>query len=116
MRRAFLVFAVLGLAGSLWAADPIIGTWKLNIGKSKSSQLAASSIKEQIDGSSMVGTTFGHYQITGRLDKGGMGEVYVADDLNLNRKEMARAAGAHVRCVCRMAANEGASSGDPKTP
>jgi hypothetical protein len=34
----------------------------------------------------MVGTTFGHYQITGRLDKGGMGEVYVADDLNLNRK------------------------------
>jgi hypothetical protein len=23
------------LAGSLWAADPIIGTWKLNIGKSK---------------------------------------------------------------------------------
>jgi hypothetical protein len=49
MRRACLVFAVLGLAGSLWAADPIIGTWKLNIGKSKSSQLAASSIKEQIE-------------------------------------------------------------------
>jgi hypothetical protein len=34
----------------------------------------------------MVGTTFGHYQITGRLDKGGMGAVYVADALNLNRK------------------------------
>jgi len=35
MRKALLLFAVLGLAGSLWAADPIIGTWKLNIAKSK---------------------------------------------------------------------------------
>jgi hypothetical protein len=34
MRKALLLFAVLGLAGSLWAADPIIGTWKLNIAKS----------------------------------------------------------------------------------
>jgi hypothetical protein len=35
MRKALLLFAVMGLAGSLWAADPIIGTWKLNISKSK---------------------------------------------------------------------------------
>ena len=34
MRKALLLFAFLGLAGSLWAADPIIGTWKLNIAKS----------------------------------------------------------------------------------
>ncbi len=35
MRKAILLLAVFGLAGSLWAADPIIGTWKLNIAKSK---------------------------------------------------------------------------------
>jgi hypothetical protein len=34
-----LLIAVLGLAGSLWAADPIIGTWKLNISKSKFSPI-----------------------------------------------------------------------------
>jgi hypothetical protein len=35
MRRTMLLLAIFGLAGSLWAADPIIGTWKLNIEKSK---------------------------------------------------------------------------------
>ena len=35
MRKFILLLAVFGLAGSLWAADPIIGTWKLNIEKSK---------------------------------------------------------------------------------
>jgi hypothetical protein len=57
VRKAILFLAVLGLAGSLWAADPIIGTWKLNIEKSKGSQPAQSSasqpaadpIKEQIE-------------------------------------------------------------------
>jgi serine/threonine protein kinase/Tol biopolymer transport system component len=34
----------------------------------------------------MIGTTLGHYQIRSQLGKGGMGEVYVADDVNLNRK------------------------------
>jgi hypothetical protein len=29
MRKAMLLLVVLGLAGSLWAADPLIGTWKL---------------------------------------------------------------------------------------
>jgi hypothetical protein len=37
MRKALLIFAVLGLAGSLWAADPFIGTWNLNVAKSKAS-------------------------------------------------------------------------------
>lgn len=35
MRKAFLLLAVLGLTSSLWAADPIIGTWKFNLEKSK---------------------------------------------------------------------------------
>jgi hypothetical protein len=35
MRKAMLFLTVFALAGSLWAADPIIGTWKLNVAKSK---------------------------------------------------------------------------------
>jgi Tol biopolymer transport system component len=33
----------------------------------------------------MVGTTLGHYQVTSRLGKGGMGEVYQAKDQKLGR-------------------------------
>jgi len=48
MRKVFLLLAALGLTGTLWAADPIIGTWKLNVAKSKfpSPQLAP---KEQTE-------------------------------------------------------------------
>lgn len=35
MRKALLFLIVMGFAGSLLAADPIVGTWKLNINKSK---------------------------------------------------------------------------------
>lgn len=35
MRKILIYLAVIGLAGSLWAADPTVGTWKLNIAKSK---------------------------------------------------------------------------------
>jgi len=35
MRRVMLFLAVFGLAGLLYAADPFVGTWKLNISKSK---------------------------------------------------------------------------------
>jgi hypothetical protein len=34
MRKAMLFLTVFALAGSLWAADPIVGTWKLNVAKS----------------------------------------------------------------------------------
>jgi hypothetical protein len=35
MRKTLLLLVVLGLAGSLWAADPNLGTWKLNLAQSK---------------------------------------------------------------------------------
>jgi hypothetical protein len=47
MRKALLLFAVLGLAGPLWAADPIIGTWKLNIAKSKFSPVLLALQKQE---------------------------------------------------------------------
>ena len=45
MRKATPLFTVFVLASSLWAADPIIGTWKLNISESK----ADASIREQVE-------------------------------------------------------------------
>ena len=36
MCKTMLLLAVLASAGSLYGADPIIGTWKLNVAKSKS--------------------------------------------------------------------------------
>ncbi len=35
MRKAILLLTVFALTGSLWAADPTVGKWKLNIEKSK---------------------------------------------------------------------------------
>jgi hypothetical protein len=35
MRKAMLLLTVFGLAGLVWAADPFVGTWKLNLEKSK---------------------------------------------------------------------------------
>jgi len=35
MRHARIVFALFGFATVLMAADPFVGTWKLDAGKSK---------------------------------------------------------------------------------
>jgi hypothetical protein len=47
MRKAMLLLAVLGLVGSLWAADPNVGTWKLNLAKSKLPPSAEAPPKEE---------------------------------------------------------------------
>jgi hypothetical protein len=56
MKKALLLLAVLGLAGALWAADPIIGKWKLNIEKSKGLQPTADPMKEMIEDYSELDT------------------------------------------------------------
>jgi hypothetical protein len=56
MRKAMLLLAVLGLAGALWAADPIMGKWKLNIEKSKGLRPTADPMKEQIQDYSELDT------------------------------------------------------------
>ena len=35
MRKAMFLMAILGLVSTLWAADLTVGTWKLNVAKSK---------------------------------------------------------------------------------
>lgn len=47
MRKAIILLAVLGLAGSLFAADPIIGTWRLNVAKSQFGPDGKAYMKEQ---------------------------------------------------------------------
>ncbi len=46
MRKLLLLVAVLGLVGTLWAADPYEGTWKLNLEKSKPAPGQQMNIKE----------------------------------------------------------------------
>ncbi len=46
MRKAMLLLAVFGLVGSLWGADPSVGTWRLNVAKSKFAPSAKVTPKE----------------------------------------------------------------------
>jgi len=46
MRKVMLSLAFFAMAASLWAADPTIGTWKLNLAKSKIAPTAEAPVKE----------------------------------------------------------------------
>jgi len=46
MRKALLLLAVLGLVGTLWGADPAVGTWKFNMTKSKPAPTTEAPVKE----------------------------------------------------------------------
>jgi hypothetical protein len=49
MRKMMLLLAVFGFAGSLWAADAFVGTWKFDISKSKLAPNAkGAAVKEAI--------------------------------------------------------------------
>jgi len=48
MHKIMLFLTVFALAGSLWAADPLTGTWKLNTSKSKYKEGSPNSKKEQV--------------------------------------------------------------------
>jgi hypothetical protein len=48
MRKTMLFLSVFTLAASLWAADPLTGTWKLNTSKSKYKAGSPNSKKEQL--------------------------------------------------------------------
>ena len=63
MRKALLFFTMLLLAGSLWAADPTVGTWKQNLEKSMLPADDAANVKEaivvfkELDANTMEGTS-----------------------------------------------------------
>jgi len=58
MRKALLVLAFCGFAASLWAADAFVGTWKLNIAKSKlPPSTTGAAVKESILVIGEIGTT-----------------------------------------------------------
>jgi hypothetical protein len=46
MRKIMLLLAVFGLIGTLWAQDPKMGTWKVNLAKSKIPASDAANLKE----------------------------------------------------------------------
>jgi hypothetical protein len=46
MRKAMLWIVVFGLVGTLWAADPFIGTWKRNVAKSTASNKSVMPTRE----------------------------------------------------------------------
>jgi hypothetical protein len=61
MKKIMPFLAVFGLVSTMWAADPTLGTWKLNFAKSKIPASEAANLKEtvlvfrEMDGNVMEG-------------------------------------------------------------
>jgi len=76
MRKVMFFLTVFALAGSLWAADPIIGTWKLNIAKSTFASNAPPPPKEQSETYRYLST--GEIELTYKsIEKDGSSELEV---------------------------------------
>jgi hypothetical protein len=48
MKKAMFLLAVFGLVALVWAQDPSVGTWKLNITKSKFAPSTEAAVKEEM--------------------------------------------------------------------
>lgn len=70
MRKAMLFLAVLGLVGPLWAQNPALGKWKLNIAKSKFPPSSEAPIKEEILEIRDLGDGRGELTLTGTRTDG----------------------------------------------
>ncbi|PWT83958.1 MAG: hypothetical protein C5B58_05585 [Acidobacteria bacterium] len=57
--------------------------------------LAANVIEKEQTGL-LIGQTIGHYKISKRIDAGGMGEVYLADDVTIGRKAALKVLPSHL--------------------
>jgi hypothetical protein len=69
MKKAMLLLAVFGLVAALWAADPFVGTWKLNLAKSKASNpslLPKSEIQTNAAQGNGIKTTFDGVDVQGK--------------------------------------------------
>ncbi len=82
MRKAMLLLAAFGLVELLWAADPFVGTWKLNTAKSKNPALKSQTfIIEPFDGG--LRWTSENVGIDGKPAKGGWAGKYDGKDYPL---------------------------------
>jgi hypothetical protein len=54
MRKTMLILAVFGLVSLAWAADPFVGTWKMNSAKSKFTNMTLKSYVITQDDSKVV--------------------------------------------------------------
>lgn len=70
MRKTLIFLGFIALAGSLWAADPIMGTWKLNVAKSTFGPGVEAPIKEQTNVVQEAGTDQCEVIVTGTAVNG----------------------------------------------